>query len=74
MLAIGLPYGIFKLISVLILIGVLVLISQIATMKSDKTKRNQFYFAVMVFGVFIWLGKKLINGKKVYRAKGWQLP
>ncbi len=69
---IGLPYGIFKLVSVLI--GVLVLISQISTMKSDRTKRNQFYFSVMVFGVFIWLGKKLINGKKVYRAKGWKLP
>ncbi len=68
----GLPYGIFKLIS--ILIGVLVLISQIATMKDEKTKRNQFFFAVIVSGVFIWLGKKLINGKKVYRNHGWTLP
>lgn len=71
-LLIGLPYGFFKLISVLI--GVLVLTSQIATMKDDKTKRNQFFFAAMIFGVFIWLGKKLINGKKVYRNHGWTLP
>ncbi len=69
---VGLPYGIFKLISVLI--GVLVLASQIATMKDEKTKRNQFFFAAMVFGAFIWLGKKLINGKKVYKDKGWTLP
>ncbi len=69
---VGLPYGIFKLISVLI--GVLILISQIVIMKDEKTKRNQFFFAAMVFGAFIWLGKKLINGKKVYRNHGWILP
>ncbi len=69
---VGLPYGIFKLMSVLI--GTLVLISQISTMSSEKTKRNQFFFAAMVFGAFIWLGKKLINGKKVYLNHGWTLP
>lgn len=69
---VGLPYGIFKLISVLL--GVLLLLNQIAIMKDEKTKRNQFFFAVIVSGVFIWLGKKLINGKKVYRNHGWTLP
>jgi hypothetical protein len=68
----GLPYGIFKLLSGLI--GVLVLISQVFTMKNEKTKRKDFWFAILVFGAFWWLGKKLINGKKVYREKGWSLP
>jgi hypothetical protein len=67
----GLPYGIFKLLSGLI--GVLVLISQVFTMKDEKTKRKDFWFAILVFGAFWWLGKKLINGKKVYREKGWSL-
>jgi len=69
---IGLIFGIFKLLSGLI--GVLVLISQIFTMKDEKTKRKDFWFAILVFGSFWWLGKKLINGKKVYREKGWVLP
>ena len=68
----GILYGIFKLLSGLI--GVLVLISQVFTMKDEKTKRKDFWFAILVFGAFWWLGKKLINGKKVYREKGWSLP
>ncbi len=67
----GLVYGIFKLLSGLI--GVLVLISQVFTMKDEKTKRKDFWFAILVFGAFWWMGKKLINGKKVYRDKGWTL-
>jgi hypothetical protein len=43
-------------------------------MKDEKTKRKDFWFAILVFGAFWWLGKKLINGKKVYREKGWSLP
>ncbi len=68
----GLIYGVFKLLSGLI--GVLVLISQVFAMKDEETKRKDFWFAILVFGVFWWLGKKLINGKKVYREKGWSLP
>ena len=67
----GIAYGIFKLLSGLI--GVLVLISQVFTMKDEKTKRKDFWFAILVFGSFWWLGKKLINGKKVYKNKGWSL-
>ncbi len=67
----GLLYGVFKLLSGLI--GVSVLISQIFTMKDEKTKRKDFWFAVLVFGAFWWLGKKLINGKQVYSNKGWSL-
>jgi len=68
----GFAYGIFKLLSGLI--GVLVLISQVFTMKDENTKRKDFWFAILVFGAFWWLGKKLINGKKVYKDKGWNLP
>ena len=69
---IGLIVGIFKLISVLL--GVLILISQVFIMKDEQTKRKDFWFAILVFGVFWWLGKRLINGKRVYRDKGWDLP
>jgi len=65
----GIPIGIFKLVSVVI--GVFVLIGQIATMKDKKTRRNEFYFAMFVFGGVVWLAKKLINGKRVYKNKGW---
>ena len=69
---IGIVVGVFKLISVLL--GVLILISQVSIMKDEKTKRKDFWFALLVFGAFWWLGKKLINGKKVYRERGWTLP
>ena len=68
----GLIVGIFKLVSVLL--GVLILISQVSIMKDEKTKRKDFWFAILVFGAFWWLGKRLINGKIVYRDKGWELP
>ena len=68
---VGIAFGILKLLSGLI--GVLVLISQVSTMKDEKTKRKDFWFAILVFGSFWWLGKKLINGKRVYKNKGWNL-
>ncbi len=68
----GFIVGIFKLVSVLL--GVLILISQVFVMKDEKTKRKDFWFAILVFGAFWWLGKRLINGKRVYRDKGWDLP
>jgi len=64
---VGIAFGIFKLLSGLI--GVLVLISQVFTMKDEKTKRKDFWFAILVFGAFWWLGKKLINGKKYIKTK-----
>lgn len=67
----GIVVGIFKIISVLL--GVLILISQIFVMKDKKSTRNNFYFAALVFGVFIWLGRRLINGKRVYLDRGWKL-
>ena len=69
---IGLIVGIFKLVSALL--GVLILISQVSIMKDEKTKRQNFWFAIIVFGAFWWLGKRLINGKRVYRDKGWDIP
>lgn len=68
---IGLVVGIFKLVSALL--GALILISQVSAMKDEKTKRKNFWFAILVFGAFWWLGKRLINGKRVYRDKGWDL-
>jgi len=67
----GIPIGIFKLLSALL--GVLVLFGQIATMKDKNTNRNQFIFAMLIFGWVVWLSKKLINGKNVYIARGWEV-
>ncbi|MDD3840908.1 MAG: hypothetical protein PHP06_10180 [Clostridia bacterium] len=70
-IAIGIIVSIFKLL--FSLLGIMILISQVFKMNDEKTKRNQFWFALLVFGAFWWLGKNLINGKKVYRDRGWKI-
>jgi len=71
-LVLGLFVGLFKILSALL--GVLVLISQINQMFSDNSSTKNDLLAMLVFGVFIWLGNKLINGEQVYLEKGWDLP
>lgn len=71
-IALGLFVGIIKVLSALL--GVVVLVGQVGKMFSDDASMKDALIAMLVFGVFIWLGKKLINGEQVYLAKGWALP
>jgi len=68
----GLIVGLFKILSAFL--GILVLVGQVGRMFSDESSTKDALLAMLVFGVFIWLGKKLINGEQVYIAKGWALP
>ena len=71
-ITLGLFVGIFKVLSALL--GVVVLVGQVGKMFSDESSMKDGLIAMLVFGVFIWLGKKIINGEQVYLAKGWALP
>lgn len=73
--ALGIIVGLFKVVSALL--GVLVVVSQImALLGHDERKHSaaSAIFSVMIIGLFVWLGKKLINGEQVYIEKGWSLP
>lgn len=65
----GTIIGIFKIIASLI--GIVVVVGQIYTFFSDNSNRKDTFIAMIIFGIFIWLGKQLINGEKVYENKGW---
>lgn len=69
---IGIIVGLFKLISALL--GTVVVAAQISKLFDNKTSLKGAIFAMMVISVFLWIGKKLINGEQVYIEKGWALP
>lgn len=68
----GLLVGIFKILSALL--GVLVLAGQVGKIFDDKSRMKEVLVASIVIGIFVWLGDKLVNGERVYLAKGWTLP
>lgn len=70
--AIGLVTGLFKVLSALL--AVVVIVGKIGDIFSDKSSAKDSVGAMIVLGIFIWLGHKLINGEEVYIAKGWELP
>lgn len=68
----GVFVGLFKVLSALL--GVVVLVGQVSKIFSDESSMKDAFVAMLVIGIFVWLGKKLINGEQVYIAKGWALP
>lgn len=40
----------------------------------NQNKSADAFALIIVLGLFIWLRKKLFNGRAVYHAKGWELP
>lgn len=71
-ITLGVLVGIFKVLSSLL--ATITLIAQIQKIFSDKSTTKDVLVAMLILGVFVWLGKKLINGEQVYLAKGWDLP
>lgn len=68
----GLFVGVFKVLSSLL--GVIVLIGSLNKMFDKDAKTKDVNLGVLVILVIVWLGNKLINGERVYLAKGWRLP
>ncbi|MGL5679223.1 MAG: hypothetical protein ACRDC2_06405 [Plesiomonas shigelloides] len=59
----------FRLVSSLI--AFVILFEQAYTLLRGKTTYREAANAVLIIGLFIWIGKKLINGERVYLKKGW---
>jgi len=57
-----------------ILLGVFILIVNLFKALSSDSSKSDVIMAILLFGLFSWFGKRLINGKKVYTNKGWTLP
>jgi len=71
-ISLGIFVGIFKMLSALL--GAVVLVGQVGKIFSNDSSMKDALIAMLIFSIFIWLGKNLINGKQVYIAKGWTLP
>ena len=71
-LLVGLFIGLMK--TVIAILGVLILIGYVNELLDDEYKSiGQWILMVLILGLFVWLGKKLVNGQSVYDAKGWQV-
>jgi hypothetical protein len=68
----GVIVGIVQILSVGI--GVFVLIGSLKTMFSEESSTKESLKAMLIFGIFIWLGKRLINGEAFYATKGGDFP
>ena len=71
-LLVGLFIGLMK--TVIAILGVLIVIGYIDKLTDGEYKTiGQSILLFFIFGLFIWLAKKLVNGQSVYDAKGWQV-
>jgi hypothetical protein len=68
----GLFLGIIKTLSALI--GVVILVMQLIKIGDDESDTKDALLSAINIGMLFWFGSKLINGKAVYLAKGWELP
>lgn len=68
-LKIGVFVGIFKILASLF--GTLVIASQISRIFDEKSTLKDQVIAVAIIGFLGWIGRLLINGERVYSAKGW---
>lgn len=69
--ALGIIVGLFKVISALV--GLVVIVSQILRIMDKKSSLRDVMWAMLIISIFTWIGKKLINGEQVYIEKGWIL-
>lgn len=63
----GLLVGVFKILSALL--GLLIICSLTVDINGRENKLKETVFAILFLGVFVWLGRRLINGQEVYRVK-----
>ncbi len=67
----GILIGIFKI--ALGTLGILIIIGQIAKIINRDTSLRDHIIALILIGIFLRIGKSLINGVEVYEKKGWAL-
>lgn len=68
----GVIVGIVQILSAGI--GAFVLIGSLKTVFSEESSTKESLKAMLIFGIFIWPGERLINGEAFYATKGWDFP
>ncbi len=71
-LTLGLVIGIFKLVYVILAFAVI--LAQFSDAKDRRRSFGDIIVATLIVGLAIWVTSVLVNGKEVYKQKGWTLP
>lgn len=71
-LALGLVIGLFKLVYVVLAFAVI--LAQFSDAKDRRRSFGDIIVATIFVGLAIWVTNVLVNGKEVYKQKGWTLP
>ncbi len=71
-LALGFIIGLFKLVYVILAFAVI--LAQFSDAKDRRRSFGDIIVATLVVGLAIWVTSVLVNGKEVYKQKGWTLP
>jgi hypothetical protein len=71
-LGLGLVIGLFKLVYVILAFAVI--LAQFSDAKDRRRSFGDIIVATLFVGLAIWVTSVLVNGKEVYKQKGWTLP
>jgi len=71
-ISIGMVVGLFKLVYVVLAFAVI--LAQFSDSKDRRRSFGDIIVATLVVGLAIWVTSVLVNGKEVYKQKGWTLP
>ncbi len=71
-LSLGLVIGLFKLVYVILAFAVI--LAQFSDAKDRRRSFGDIIVATLFVGLAIWVTSVLVNGKEVYKQKGWPLP
>jgi hypothetical protein len=68
----GLVIGLFKLVYVVLAFAVI--LAQFSDAKGRRRSFGDIIVATLFVGLAVWVTSVLVNGKEVYKKKGWPLP
>jgi len=68
----GIIIGIFKLIYVIL--AFTIIFAQFSGSKDRRRSFGDIIVATLIVGLAVWITTVLVNGKEVYKQKGWTLP
>jgi hypothetical protein len=68
----GCLIGIFKLAYVIL--AFTIIFAQFSDAKDRRRSFGDVIVAALIVGVAVWITTVLVNGKEVYKQKGWPLP
>lgn len=71
-LALGLVIGLLKLVYVVLAFAVI--LAQFSDAKDRRRSFGDIIVATIFVGLAVWVTSVLVNGKEVYKQKGWTLP